>query len=155
MPDPKDKKAVLRFLGMVNFLSPFIPNKASITEPLRQLIKDNATWNRGRPQQQALVNLKRILGSEILLKFYDEQEPLTIQADASNTGLGACLLQNNQTICYASRPLTSTEIRYAQIEKDMLAILFAAQRFHHYIYGVEVVVHSDHKPLVYFQERPQ
>ena len=69
----------------------------------------------------------------------------TIQADSSSKGLGACLLQNKQPVAYASRFLTET--RYAQIEKELLSIVFATDKFHHYIYGQEVDVQSDHKPL--------
>ena len=82
-----------------------------------------------------------------MLTYYDETKPVVIQADASHSGLGACLLQNGQPISYASRSLTETGQCCAQIEKELLAIVFAMQRFHHFIYGVDVIVHSDHKPL--------
>jgi transposase InsO family protein len=70
-----------------------------------------------------------------------------MQADASSTGLGACLMQDSQPVAYASRALTDPETRYAQIEREMLAIVFAAEQFHQYIYGNKVHVQSDHKPL--------
>ena len=153
MPDPVDKQGVQRFLGIVNYLTPFIPNKAQITEPLRQLLKDKAPWNWGKPQQEAMKKIKQLLSSEVLLKYYDETKPLTIQADASQDGLGACLLQDGKPICYASRSMNETEQRYAQIEKELLAIVFATQRFHHYIYGTEVTIQSDHKPLESIQKK--
>lgn len=56
-------------------------------------------------------------------------------------------MQEGHPVCYASRTLTDTEQRYAQIEKELLAILFAARKFHQYIYGKPVTVQSDHKPL--------
>ena len=147
MPEPQDRKGIQRLLGMINFLSPFIPHKATLTEPLRQLVKEGVPWNWGEPQKQAMNQIKQVLSNEVLLKYFDESKPLTIQADASKDGLGACLLQNNRPICYASRPLSDAETRYAQIEKELLAIVFATQWFHHYIYGATVTVHSDHKPL--------
>ena len=147
MPDPTDKQGVQRFLGMVNYLSPFVPNKAELTEPLRQLVKDGIPFTWGRAQKEATKRIKAVLSSQVILRHYDENKPLTIQADASQDGLGACLLQEGQPTSYASRSMTDTEKRYAQIKKEMLAIVFATQKFRHYIYGTDVTVHSDHKPL--------
>ncbi len=73
---------------------------------------------------------------------------MTIQCDASETGFGAVLLQNNQPIAYASRALTDTETRYAQIEKELLAIVWATNQLDQYIIGREIVlIESDHQPL--------
>lgn len=81
------------------------------------------------------------------MRFYDHKKPITIQADSSKDGLGACLLQEGHPVCYASWALTDTEQRYAQIEKELLAILFAARKFNQYIYGKPVMVQSDHKAV--------
>ena len=78
--------------------------------------------------------------------FYDIDKPLVLQVDAS-TGLGACLLQDNKPISYASRSLISSEENYANIERELLAIVYACERFHQYTYGYNVIVHTDHKPL--------
>ena len=153
MPDPENKRDIQRLLGMVNYLSPFIPNKAQVTEPLRILMKEGAVWSWNKAQSDALRAIKSILSSKIMLTYYDETKPVVIQADASHSGLGACLLQNGQPISYASKSLTETEQRWAQIEKELLAIVFATQRFHHFIYGVDVIVHSDHKPLESIQRK--
>ena len=69
-----------------------------------------------------------------------------IQCDASEKGLGAALLQEGQPIAFASRALTDTETRYAQIEKEMLAIVFAAEKFDQYTFGHSVTVQSDKNP---------
>lgn len=82
-----------------------------------------------------------------VLAYYDLRKPLEIQCDASETGLGAALLQNGQPVSFASRALTPTEIRYAQIEKEMLAIVFALKRFHQYTFGRITTIITDHKPL--------
>ena len=72
---------------------------------------------------------------------------MVVQADASQRGLGACLLQEGEPIAYASKSLTYTETRYANIERELLAIVFACQWFNMYILGRPFTVESDHKPL--------
>ena len=83
-----------------------------------------------------------------VLHYFNVKEDVTLQCDASQSGLGAALLQNGQPVAYASRALTPAETRYAQIEKELLAIVFACERFDSYIYGLAgIKVESDHKPL--------
>ena len=72
---------------------------------------------------------------------------MTIQVDASQVGLGAVLLQNGKPIAFASKTLTEIECRYANIEREMLAAVFGAERFHTYVYGWSFTIESDHKPL--------
>ena len=72
---------------------------------------------------------------------------LEIQCDSSQSGLGAALMQNGHPIAYASRALTETESRYAQIEKEMLAIVFSIEKFNDFTFGRRTVVHTDHKPI--------
>ena len=82
-----------------------------------------------------------------MLRYCDVKKPVTIQCDASEIGLGAVLLQG-QPVSFASRALTDTETRYAQIEKELLAIMWSYDRFDQYIYGRDVVtIEVDHKPL--------
>lgn len=74
-----------------------------------------------------------------------------ISSDASSSGLGAVLLQKFdswQPVSYASRAMTEAETKYVQIEKGLLAITNAFERFHQFIYGQKVSVETDHKPLV-------
>ena len=70
-----------------------------------------------------------------------------LACDASSAGLGAILLKDGQLLAYASCALTPTEQKYAQVEKECLAIVFDTDRFHQYTYGRKTIVHSDHKPL--------
>ena len=100
-------------------------------------------------QQKAFEDIKDTLTKDEgpVLKFFDVSKPVTINCDASPTGLGAVLLQDGYPVAYTSRSLTETESRYAQIEKELLAVQFSLDRFHQYVYGKEVTVESDHKPL--------
>lgn len=146
-PAPTSKEELLRFNGMVTYVSRYIPNFADISFPYRQLLKKDVPWNWAEAQQAAFDKLKCLITNAPVLSHYDQSKPLVIQTDASSKGLGSCLLQDGHPICFASRALSDCETRYAQIEKELLAIVFACEKFHMYIYGREILVQSDHRPL--------
>ena len=129
MPSPTDVAAVQRLLGLTQYLSKFLPHLSDITKPLRELTLKDTEWEWGQAQQNALETLKKAVSSTPVLRYYNLKEEVTLQCDASQSGLGAALLQNGQPVAYASRALTSTETHYAQIEKELLAIVFACKHF--------------------------
>ena len=99
--------------------------------------------------------LKTAISSAPVLKFFDSKEPVTLSVDASSKGLGAVILQNDRPVAYASKALTLSQQNYAQIEKEMLAIVFGCERFHDYLYAHrEVTVETDHKPLETILKKP-
>ena len=154
MPTPEDKAAVRRLLGMINYLAPHIPNMASICKPLRDLTKADVHFQWNMQAQSAIEQVKSILSSELVLRFFDPTIASVVQADASQHGLGACLLQHGKPVAYASRSLSNCECNYAQIEKELLAIVFACGKFHHFIYGFPTSVQTDHKPLEIIFKKP-
>ena len=111
-------------------------------------------WSWHPEHDEALRKIKEALTTNPVLSFYDVGKPVKIQADASSTGLGACLLQEGKPVAYASRTLTTAEKSYAQIEKEMLAITYSCRKFHPYIYGKPVQVETDHKPLEIIMKKP-
>ena len=152
MPRPTDVAGVQRLLGMIQYLAKFLPNLSDITKPLRELTHKEVEWVWDQPQEDAFRKLQEAVTSTPVLRYYNLAEEVTIQCDASQTGLGAALMQNGQPVAYASRALTDAETRYAQIEKELLAIVF---RFDVYIYGRDVVkVESDHQPLKMIMRKP-
>ena len=135
MPQPQNKQDLQRLLGMVNYLSQYIPNMSEITSPLRALLKKDIQWTWYHEQQEALEKVKRALTSSPVLQFFDVKKDITLQVDASQSGIGACLLQDGHPIIYASRSLNSAEQHYAQIEKELLVIVYAAcERFNQFVY---------------------
>ena len=147
MPSPQDRQGVLRFLGSVQYLSKYIPREAELTAPLRNLLKKNVLFQWMPEHQKSFEIVKQQLCRAPVLQYFDASKPLVVQADASKNGLGACLLQEGRPICYASRALTMAEQNYAQIEKELLAVLYAIRKFHQYVFGKLVLVQTDHKPL--------
>lgn len=148
MEMPTDKKSLQRFLGIINYCNKFIPNVSEITSPLRELLKKSVIWHWDNRHTEAVEKLKLILTQKPVLQFYDVNRPCTLSVDSSKNTLGAVLLQNNMPVAYASMSLNETQKRYAVIEKELLAILFACEHFSQYIYGKKSLVQSDHKPLI-------
>lgn len=135
MPEPADKDGVRRFLGFVTYLSKFLPNLSEVDAPLRQLLKADVEFVWQPAQQQAFDKLKDLCTKSPVLSFFDPSKPVEIFCDASSNGLGAVLLQDSHPVAFSSRSLTDTEMRYAQIEKEMLSIVHACVKFHNYIFG--------------------
>ena len=154
MPVPEDKQALQRFLGTVNYLAKFIPNQSDLTSPLRELLHKEINWTWMPHHQCAFEKLKTVLSSPPVLRFFDVKQPVLLTCDASQSGLGAAIMQNSQPVAYASRALTETEQRYAQIEKELLAVVFACSKFNDYIHGLHIKIETDHQPLVSIVKKP-
>ncbi|KAL1279192.1 hypothetical protein QQF64_025865 [Cirrhinus molitorella] len=154
MPAPKDVPALQRFLGMVNYMGKFIPNFSDVAAPLRKLTHKETAWCWYQQHQQAFETLKACLTTPPVLSYYDVKKPVTLTCDASCFGLGAACMQDGRPVAYASRTLTDTETRYAQIEKELLAVVFTCTKFRDYVYGKSTTVETDHQPLVTILKKP-
>ena len=119
-----------------------------MTKPLRELTQQDTKWCWDYTQNTALNQLKEAVTCTPILHNYNLSDEVTLQCDASQSGLGTTILQKGQPVAYASRALTSAETHCTQIEEELSAILFACERFDTYIYGRDVVRdETDHKPL--------
>ena len=139
---------------MINYLAKFAPQLSDITKPMRDLLKDDIEFIWDKPQQEALDKAKTAILSQPVLAYFDPSKPITLQVDASKFGLGATIIQEGKPVAFASKSLTQTEQNYAQIEKELLAIVFGCRRFHQYICGQKITVESDHKPLESIAKKP-
>lgn len=148
LAEPKNKKELQRILGMINYLREFIPNMADLTSSFRQLLKNNVVFYWSKIHTEALNKLKAVIANLPLLNHFDPEKEIIIQSDASKDGLGCSLLQGNKPISFASRSMTNTECSYAQIEKELLSLVFACRKFHYYIYGRKIIAYTDHAPLI-------
>lgn len=140
---PRNVADMRRHLGIANHLARFIPNLLDSSAPLRQLLQKGREWTWGPPQEEALVKIKDLIYSNRCMAKYDPKCPTILSADVSAFGLGAVLLQKQDNgerrpVAFASRSLTSAESRYAQIQKEALALTWAADRFEGYLRGLEV-----------------
>ena len=105
-------------------------------------------------QEASFQELKRLCSEPSVLAYYDVNKPVETAKIVSKDGLGAVITQDNKVIAYTSSSLTETEKRYAQIEKEMLAIMHSTSKFHCYIFGKPTTVFTDHKPLEQLYNKP-
>ena len=151
---PQNQKQLQSFLGLVNYLQPFLPDIAAKTTFLREQV---SKWDWTPSTDSAFQQLKQWICKTLLkttLTYYDRTQPLTLHTDASEYGLGAALLQNGKPIAFASKTLTDVETRYANIERECLSVVFGLEKFHTYIYGRQITVYNDHKPLEMITRKP-
>ena len=147
MKTPEDVHDVKRFCGMIQYLARFLPKLSDMLKPLRDLTKKEREFSWSPECEMSFTKVKEAITMTPVLVYFDENKKLQLQVDSSKDGLGAVLMQDGQPIEFASRVLTETEQRWAQIEKEMLAIVFGLERFDQYTYGRKVYVTTDHKPL--------
>lgn len=147
LPPPNSASQLREFLGFVTYMSPYIPNLADRSAPLRDLLKKDRHFKWSASHQQAFTNIKEQICKEVTLSYFDPNVETTVQVDASLQGIGAALIQNNKPVAFASKSLTDVEQRYANIERELLAVVVGCERFHTYLYGKHFTVESDHKPL--------
>ena len=105
-------------------------------------------------EQKAFDEIKALISTARLLKYFNPAETVEVQVDASSHGLGACLTQGGQPTQYSSRALTEAEESYRQIEKEMISIVYGLTRFHTYSYGRKATIYNDHKPLAAILRKP-
>ena len=152
MSPPTNVPELRRFLGMANQLGKFTPHLVEITQPLRELLSKSKSWTWSPAQSIAFLKVKQELSKPTTLALYDPSTPTKVSADASVFGLGAVLLQQHNStwkpVAFASRSMSETERRYAQIEKEALATAWACEKFADFIIGKHVEIETDHKQLV-------
>ena len=148
---PRNAQEVRSLLGMSNYSSKYIQNYATITAPLRELLKKNARFEWSDAHQNAFMTLKNALSGAPVMGYFDMSKHTTVTVDASPVGISAILAQglnsDYKVIAYASRSLTEVEKRYSQTEKEALSIVWGIEHFHIYLYGQEFTLITDHKPL--------
>ena len=154
MPEPNDQAALRRFLGMVNYISRFVPHLSDLCAPLREITnRGEGYWQWDSTATKAFSTVKAAVADALSTKYFDPKLTTVIPCDASSTGLGAALMQAGEPVAFASRALSKTEQNYCQLEKELLAIVFATHHFDQYIHGRHVCIQSDHKPLEILLEK--
>jgi transposase InsO family protein/predicted aspartyl protease len=153
MVAPNDVSGVRQLLGCVQVHSRFLPSLADMAKPIHQLLSKNVEYCWNEMHQKAFDEIKKALTSAPILAHFAPGRPTRVAADASSYGLGAVIEQyqtdgNWRPISFASRTMSDTEKRYAQIEREALASTWACEKFSQYLIGQTFLLLTDHMPLV-------
>ena len=147
IPSPTSEKEVQSFIGMINYLSKFSPRLTELAEPIRELTKEKVPFNWGLEHQKKFTMLNNKIVRAPIFTYYNPRTETILQTDASTNGLGACLLQNEKPIYFTSKALTETQRGYVAIEIESLAVAWAVEKFHHFLYGCHFILETDQKLL--------
>ena len=151
LPAPENITELQEFLGIATYMSSFVPRLSHHTATLRELLKQDVEFTWTETHQEEFLRVKELICQDTTLAYFDPNKASVLQVDSSLRGLGAVLMQDGRPIAFASKSLTDTEKRYANIERELLAVVYGCERFHTYLYGKPFSVQSDHKPLEMIQ----
>ncbi|KAL0886207.1 hypothetical protein Bca101_010190 [Brassica carinata] len=151
LPPPKTVKDIRSFLGHAGFYRRFIKDFSKISRPMTKLLCKEAAFSFDEDCLEAFKKIKGDLVSAPIVQPPDWDLPFEIMCDASDFAVGAVLGQKKDgkthVIYYASQTLNDAQMKYATTEKEMLAIVFAFEKFRSYLVGSKVIVHTDHAAL--------
>ena len=149
-PVPQNKSELKSFIGLMSYNSKFLPSLATVLHPLYKRLRKESKWMWSKEQELAVRSAREMVSKATVLVHCDPTRPIKVYCDALSVVL-ACFVHilkgKERPVMYASRTLSQAETNYAQIEREALAIIFAVQRFHQYLYGRDFVLVTDHRPL--------
>ena len=153
LPPPSSVKGIRRFLGHAGFYRRFIKDFSRIAKPLSSLLVQGTPFDFDEECVQEFSILKDKLVSAPIVVAPNWDLPFELMCDASDYAIGEVLGQKRdwifQVIYYSSRTLNDAQLNYATTEKDLLAIVFAFDKFWPYLIGNKVIVHTDHSAIKY------
>ncbi|KAG2216240.1 hypothetical protein INT45_001900 [Circinella minor] len=153
MKAPVDRKGVRSVLGMAGFYCRFVPLYADVAEPLTRLLKKEKEFAWGKEQEKAFLALKQALTQPPVLSFPDRRQKQILTTDGYSQGLSATLSQvpieggQETVVAYASRVVRGAEKSYAATHLEALALVWACNKYRHYLAGREFLVRTDHSCL--------
>jgi hypothetical protein len=153
LPTPKCVKDIRSFLGHAGFYRRFIQNFSAISRPLCRLLTKDAPFEWTQDCEEAFSKLKISLTTPPIMQSPDWSLPFELMCDASDYAVGAVLGQRRDkvphVISYASKTLNDAQMNYTTTEKELLAVVFALDKFRSYLIGSPIVVYTDHAALKY------
>ena len=152
LPSPSSVKEVRTFLGMTSYYRQFVPNYATVSEPLTCLMRKEVKFHWGADQAAAFTSLKALLVSSDVMAAPQMDKPYKLYTDACDYAVGGILVQDDvkgveKVIQYVSHALSRTQRKWATIEKEAYAVVYCINKLRPYLYGADFVVYTDHKPL--------
>ncbi|RVW66571.1 Retrovirus-related Pol polyprotein from transposon 17.6 [Vitis vinifera] len=153
LPSPTTVKGVRQFLGHAGFYRRFIKGFSSLSKPLCELLAKDAKFIWDERCQNSFDQLKKFLTTTPIVRAPNWQLPFELMCDASDFAIGAVLGQREDgkpyVIYYASKTLNEAQRNYTTTEKELLAVVFALDKFRAYLVGSFIIVFTDHSALKY------
>src|SRR5574338_502890 len=146
---PSTVGEVRSFMGMAGYYRRFIKDYSKMSSPLTNLTRKNQPFIWTEKCEQAFSRIKEALVNVPVLRVPEGNENLVVYTDASGSGLGAVLMQQDQVVAYASRQLKPHETRYATHDLELAAVVYALKLWRHYLLGAKFILYTDHKALKY------
>jgi hypothetical protein len=137
------------FLGLAGYYRRFIPDFSRIAKPITELLKKEAKFVWSQKCEDAFHALRQHLTTAPVLAQPDSSKPFDVYCDASGTGLGCVLMQDNRVIAYASRALRPHEQNYPTHDLEFAAVVHELKMWRHYLMGTHCNIFTDHKSLKY------
>jgi hypothetical protein len=156
-PAPKNQKKLRQFLGTCNFHHRFIVNYAEYTAPLVPLLKKGLRWKWTQDHEEAFLKLRNAFAASIHLAHPRNDLTYEIYTDASCYAISGILTQTDEKaqvsiITTASRVLSSPERKYTTCEQELIAVVFALQKFRIYVYGRKLKLYTDNKSVSFIKK---
>ena len=147
MKTPQNATRLQEYLVLATYMSPFIAKLSQHTAALRDMLKRDVEFVLTESHETAFERTIALICRQTTLNYFDPSAKSVIRVAASSIGLGAVLMQKGKPIAFPSKSLSDAETRYANTEREMLAVVFGCERFHTYVFLKSVTVESDHRPL--------
>ena len=144
----KDVETIRSFLGLVNYLNRFSLHLAELSEPLREICRQDVEFELTESVHVAFSRTKEEISTNVTLPYFNHKSATTLQTDASKKGLGAVILQDSRPVMFASRAMTGAEKNYQNLERECLVTIWGMEKFHYFLYGKQFTLETDQKPLV-------
>ena len=149
LDEPKTRKELRSFMGLVNYYRDMWIRRSHVLAPLSKLTSKAVPFKWGEAQRKAFAMCKRIISKEVILAYPDFSKPFVIHTDASHYQLGGVISQEGKPIAFYSRKLNDAQTRYTTTERELLSIVETLKAYRNILLGQRLVVHTDHKNLVY------
>jgi len=147
---PKTKRQLRHFLGMVNFYRDMWKRRSHLLAPLTALVgQKTSTFKWSEEHQKAFEAVKEAIAENVMLAFPDFTKEFHIYTDASDYQLGAVITQEGRPLAFYSRKLNAAQKRYTTGEQELLSIVETLKEFRNILLGQRLVVHTDHKNILY------
>ena len=152
-PKPENLTQLRAFLRLVNYYAKFLPNLASVLNPLNQSLQKNVKFQWTAAIQKVFEKVKKLITSDIVLTHYNPDLPVRLTCDSSAYGVGAVIshvMENveERPIAYASRTLSVAEKNYAEVQKEALPLIWSIKKLYSYLYGKKFTLVTGHHSLL-------